>query len=229
MLLLVLVFSEEMLVKSDGGVVVAMMFRRTSMRKGWPRARKLVPCRVIGSGEVSSTRSRAFLYKGCRLVSDIKEDPLRPGVLMATVEDRLCNAGGLGIWKDGFLSGLRFKVSYIFEDLRTMHLSNKFRCCMLAEVIDDLKKKIGFRGLIVGIVNGATDIYRTVQRARMEKYGCHVTLGLSLLTHDLTHEAIREVFIAALELREKRTVGQSTERVHAIEFVKGMRTTQSDW
>lgn len=63
MLLLVLVLSEEMLVKGDGGVVVAMMFRGTSMRKGWPRARKLVPYRVIGSGEVSSIRSRAFLIR----------------------------------------------------------------------------------------------------------------------------------------------------------------------
>lgn len=62
MLLSVLVLSEEMLVKGDGGVV-AMMFRGTSVRKGWPRARKLVPCRVIGNGEVSSTSSRAFLIR----------------------------------------------------------------------------------------------------------------------------------------------------------------------
>ncbi|XP_008244988.1 PREDICTED: uncharacterized protein LOC103343089 [Prunus mume] len=208
------------------------------------------------------------LDMGCKLVSGVKEDPLRPGVLMATVEDRykfvwqLCQPlGGLGIWKEGFLSEERFKVSYIFEDLRTMHLSNKFRCRMpdvrmqvlnktdydknsrkfdlgrediivvefmsSKEVVDDLKKKIGFRGLIVGIVNEATDICPIVQRDMMEEYGCHVTLGLSLQTHDLTHEAVREIFIAALELREKRTVGQSTERVRAIEFVKGLRTTEN--
>ncbi|CAB4280741.1 unnamed protein product [Prunus armeniaca] len=51
----------------------------------------------------------------------------------------------------------------------------------------------------------------------MKEYGCHVTLGLSLLTHNLAHEAIREIFIAALELREKRTVRQ----------IKGQRTTQN--
>ncbi|PQP99548.1 uncharacterized protein Pyn_14539 [Prunus yedoensis var. nudiflora] len=70
------------------------------------------------------------LDMGWKLVSGVKEDPLRPGVLMATVEDRykfvwqLCQpVGGLGIWKDGFLSDERIKATFIFEDLRMANLS----------------------------------------------------------------------------------------------------------
>ncbi|PQP99549.1 uncharacterized protein Pyn_14540 [Prunus yedoensis var. nudiflora] len=67
------------------------------------------------------------------------------------------------------------------------------------EVVEDLKEIIGYGG----------------PRVMMDDYGCHVIPGMPL-----THEALREIFIGALELREKRTVLQSTVRADAIELAK---------